>query len=361
MRHHTEIEKRRQYMHLNRETHNQAGFSLIELLIAMSVMTIVTGAAFALVGSSLQFSSATYSMVDSEQGLRNSHEIINRDLVTAGDGLRGIGTIQVPKVFVQNYLTQTPVVDVNSPNYVNLALVISDDNLAGTTAVPQSSPAATVLGGTDRLTMLTQDTTFAPVTVLAGKITTATPNTNIVVSAADIVKFQTGEIYAIESQNSAAFGVISSINTNTNTLTLTNGDVYGINQTGPGTPINMVTTGGAANSAIIRLQIIQYYVNSNNLLMRRLFGGRGSALIDSVVAEHVTGLQFRYLLDLKDPNGFVPQPGRQLATSQQQLAVRQIETTVAVETARAVTNNGKQTISATTATTVRNLQFRQAL
>ena len=184
-------------MHLNREIHDQSGFSLIELLIAVSVMTIVTGAAFALVGSSLQFSSATYSLVDSEQGLRASHEIINRDLTTAGDGLRGIGTIQVPTNFVLNYLTQTPVVDSTNPNYVNLALVISDDNLAGTTAVLQSNPAATVLGGSDRLTMLTQDTTFTPVTLLAGKITTSGNDTNIVVSAADIGKFQAGEIYAI--------------------------------------------------------------------------------------------------------------------------------------------------------------------
>jgi prepilin-type N-terminal cleavage/methylation domain-containing protein len=353
-------------MHLKREIQDQSGFSLIELLIAVSVMTIVTGAAFALIGSSLQFSSATYSLVDSEQGLRASHEIINRDLTTAGDGLRGIGTIQVPTNFVLNYLTQTPVVDSTNPSYVNLALVISDDNLAGTTAVLQSNPAVTVLGGSDRLTMLTQDTTFTPVTLLAGKITTSGNDTNIVVSAADIGKFQAGEIYAIESQSSAAFGYITSINAATKTLTLTNGDTYGLNQTGAGTPINTVTSGGAAPSAIVRLQIIQYYVNSNNLLVRRVFGTKGAALVDSVIAEHVVVLQFRYLLNLKDPNGFVPQPGRQLATSQQQLAVRQVETTVAVETARAVskitnTSTGKQVISATTATTVRNLQFRQAL
>jgi type II secretory pathway pseudopilin PulG len=354
-------------MRPNHKNSRQDGFSMIELLISMATMTIITGAAFALIGSSIRFATATYHITDSEQSLRTAHEVINRDLTTAGDALRGIGTIQVPLAFVQNYLTQTPVVDPTTPTYVNLALVTSDDNIPANTAVPQASPAATILGGTDRLTLLTTDTAFTPVTLLGGKITFATPNTNIQVTSSDIGRFQTGEIYAIVSQNSAAFGVISTVNTSTNVLTMANGDIFGINQTGAGTPINAVTAAGAQPATIVKIQIIQYYVNSNNLLMRRVFGVKGSAFVDSVIAEHVTNLQFRYLVNITDANGFVPQPVRQLSTSQQQLAVREVETTLAVETLRAVNaitannNTGKQVISTTTATTVRNLQFRQSL
>jgi prepilin-type N-terminal cleavage/methylation domain-containing protein len=345
---------------------DQGGFSLMELLVSMAVMAIVTGAAFALIGSSLRYSGATFQMTDLEQGLRTAHELVNRDLTTVGDGLKGIGTIQVPKAFVQTYLTQTPVVDSSNPNYVNLALVTSDDAVPANTAVPQASPAANVLPNTDRLTLLTQDTSFTPVTVLAGKISFATPNTNIIVPASETSRFQVGEVYALVAQNSAAFFVISGVNTSTNTLTAANGDIYAINQTGAGTPINVVTTNGTAPSTIMRLQITQYFANSNNLLIRRVFGVRGASFVDSVVAEHVTNLQFRYLTNLTDANGFVPQPVRQLATSQQQLAVREVETTLALETARAVNpvsanNSGKNVVSSTTATTVRNLQFRQAL
>jgi len=352
----------------NRKINRQGGFSMIELLISMATMTIVTAAAFALIGSSIKFSSATYHLTDTEQGLRTAQEIINRDLTTAGDGLKGIGTIQVPLVFVQSYLTQTPVVISGNPNYVNMALVTSDDNVPGTTAVPQASPAATVLGGTDRLTLLTEDyTSFAPVTVLAGKITQSSPNTNIVVLAADIGKFQAGEVYALVAQNSAAFFVISSVNSSTNTLTVTNGDIYSINQTGSGTPINVVSVAGTAPSTIVRIQMIHYFVNSNNLLVRRVFGVKGATFVDNVIAEHITKMQFRYMVNLIDANGFVPQPTTQLATSQQQLAVREVETTIAGETLRAVNaitannNTGKQVISSTTVTSVRNLQFRQAL
>lgn len=352
-------------MYSNRKISRQDGFSMIELTIALATMTIITGAAFALIGSSIKFSGATYNTTDTEQSVRTAHEVINRDLTTVGDGLRGIGTIQVPKAFVQNYLTQTPVVDSGNPNYVNLALVNSDDNVPDTTAVPQPSPspASHVLNGTDRLTMLTQDfTDFVPVTLLAGKITQSSPNTTIVVP--DGSKFKAGEMYAVISQNSAAFFVIKSINANT--LTAQNGDTCSINQTGSGTPVNMVTSGGTAPSTIVRIQIIHYYVDTNNLLIRRVFGVKGATFVDSVVSEHVTNMQFRYATNLTDASGFVPQPVRQLSTSQQQLAVREVETTIAIETLRAINavtanNTGKQVISSTTATSVRNLQFRQAL
>ena len=358
----------------NRKFKHQAGFSLLELMISMATMTIITAAAFALIGGSIRFANSTYHMTDAEQNMRTAHETINRDLTTAGDGLRGMNMIQVPIAFAQNYLTRNPVVDVGSPNYPNLGLVTSDDNVPANTAVPQASPAVNVLGGNDRLTLLTQDTSFTPVTLLPGKITVAGSSTNIAVTAADMTSrgFQVGEIYAIVAQNSIAFGLITSINTTTNTLIMTNGDTYGLNQTVSTAPIYTVAglaTGASTAASIIRLQIIHYYVNADNLLIRRVFGVKGTTFVDSIIAEHVTNLQFRYLLNLTDPNGFVPQPVTQLTSSTAQAAVREVETTIAVETARAVnavnannTNDkGRQTISTTTATSVRNLQFRRAL
>ncbi len=357
-------------MSSNRKINRHDGFSMIELMIALATMTLVVGAAFSLIGSSIKFSAATYHTTDSEQGLRTAHEIVNRDLTTAGDGLRGIGTINVPKSFVQNYLTLTPVVEPPTSNYVNLSLVNSDDNIPASTAVPQASPAANFLPGCDRITLLTQDTSFnngaGSVSLPANKITIASPNTTLLLTSTDIGKFQANEVYAIISQGSAAFGIVSSVNSSTNTIVMTNGDTYGLNQTDTTSPIYIATSNGAKPASIVRLQIIQYFVNANNLLIRRVYGVKGATFVDNVIAEHVTNVQFRYLVNLTDANGFVPQPVRQLSTSQQQLAVREVETTIAVETLRAVNaitanNNGKQVISSTTATTVRNLQFRQAL
>ena len=353
----------------NRKLNRQAGFSMMELLISLATMTIITGCAFALIGGSIKFTNATFHMTDAEQSLRTAHEIINRDLTTAGNGLRGVSTIKVPSAFVANYLTLTP--DPSDPNYVNLALVVSDDNIPANTAVPQSNPAVNVLGGSDRMTMLTQDTSFNSgnaVSLFAGQITVAGSATNMAVGATNIGLFQPGEIYAVTTQLGLAFGVITSVNTTTNTLVMSNGDVYGLNQTSSTSPIYSVAglaLGPSSAASIVRMQIIHYYVNANNLLIRRVFGIRGAGFVDSVITEHVTNLQFRYLLNKTDPNGFVPQPVRQVAAADQ-LTVREVETTIAVETVRAVnvvtnSSNGKQSISTTTATTVRNLQFRKAL
>jgi Tfp pilus assembly protein PilW len=376
---------RRPNMCPNRKLNRQAGFSMMELMISMATMTIITGCAFALIGGSIKFTHATYHVTDAEQTLRTAHEIINRDLTTAGNGLRGVSNIWVPKTFVANYLTLIP--DPTDPN--NLALVISDDNVPGTTAVAQSNPARNVLDGSDRITMLTRDTSFNngnAVSLFAGQITVAGSNTNIVVGAANIGLFQAGEIYAVTTQVGLAFGVVTSINTSTNTLIMSNGDVYGLNQTSSTLPAPIYAVAGLANgpstaASIIRMQIIHYYVAvvnaNNNLLIRRVFGVKGAGFVDSVIAEHVVNLQFRYLLNKTDANGFVPQPVRQVPPADR-LTVREVETTLAVETVRAVnvvTNsnssssgtcgapspNGKQTICSTTATTVRNLQFRKAL
>jgi len=364
--------------------HNQKGYSMVELLIALGGTIVISAASFALFGSSMKFANSTYHITEAEQSLRNAHEVMNRDLTTAGDGLRGIGTITAPLTFVNTYLTRTPVTCGSDPNYPCIGIVTSDDNIPAATTVPKASTAVNFQPNSDRISMLTRDTTFNngnAVSVLAGKITVSGSNTLINVGSANIGLFQANEIYAIVSQNSAAFGVVTGVDTGTFVLTMANNDGgFNLNQTTSTAPISLVsgiTSGASAqNVSIMRYQIIQYFVDANGLLIRRVFGVRGASFLDSVVAEHITNLQFRYLTNLTDPNGFVKQPSRVLASSTEQSALREVETSIGVETARAintVTNsnsssnacgsspNGKQSLCSTTATTVRNLQFRQAL
>jgi len=361
-------------MYADLKTVREAGYSLLELMVSLGVMLIIVGAAFALIGGSLRFANSTFYMTDAEQSLRAAHESINRDLTSAGDGLKSIGNITVPLSFASNYLTQTTIVDSSDTTHHQLGVLTTDDAIPASTAVPQSSPAMNFLPNSDRVSMLIQDKTFNSgnaVTLLAGKITVSGSDTNINVGAANIALFQVGEIYAVVSKSSAAFGIISSINTVTNTIVMTNGDGLGLNQTGSTAPISKVSVVIAGvsiqNASIIRLQIIQYYVNSSGLLMRRIFGIRGGGFTEAPVAEHVTNLQFRYTTNISDANGFITQPVTLISTPIQQSSLREVETTIAVETVHAVnkvTNananssaNGKQIIQTTTATTVRNLQF----
>ena len=356
---------------------------MLEVLIALGCMMVIGAASLALIGKSMKFANSTYNLTDAEQSLRNAQEVINRDLTSAGDGLRGIGTITAPVAFVQSFMTSTPVT-CNDANFPCIGIVTSDDAIPSGTAIPQASPAATFQADSDRISMLIRDMTFNngnTVSLLNGKLSVVGASTIMTVSNTEVGLFQVGEIYALTSQNSAAFGVVSAVDIPGKKVTLTNGDAYNLNQNSAASSISQVAAfiSGLNTSpvAVMRLQIIQYFVASNGLLIRRVIGvGGGQGFIDSVVAEHVSNLQFRYLTNLTDSNGNVVQPMRVLSTSTEQNAVREIETTINFETVgvvNTVTNansstnmcganpNGKQNICSTTHTTVRNLQFRQAL
>ena len=351
---------------------------MMELLVALGTTILIAGASLSLVAGSLKFANATYNLTDAEQSLRSAHETINRDLTTAGDGLRGIGKITTPVGFAQNYLTRSPILNGVDAAHANIGLVTSDHNIPANTAVPQANPAVNFQAGSDRLTMLVKDTSFADVSVAAGKITQVGSSTLIVVPASEISRFRVGEIYAVVSGD-ATFGIVSAINATTCTLTLTAGDIFSINETGVTSPLYSVSLLNSSlistqPVALVRFQLIQYYADTNGLLHRRVFGVGGSPFVDNIIAEHISSLQFRYVTNLTDANGFVTQPVR-VITGTEQTAVREVETTVAVDTARpvnVVTNanstttmcganpNGKQNICSTTTTTVRNLQFRVA-
>ncbi len=350
---------------MNRQTliKNQAGFSIAELIVCMGVMAVITGAVFALMRDSMKVGSTTYEMTDAQQSLRNSQEFVNRDLINVGDGLNSVTRILVPRGFVTNYLAVSPFDDPSKPGYVNLALLNSDDSVPAGTLVKNPSPSVTVRSTpspTDRITMLEMDNTFTPIPLAAAAINSS--GSQITISSVDLSRFTSGEVYFLTSTKGATFGTITSITPGPPAkLNFAAGDTFGLNVTGTGGMINTVSSGGTLPTSLMRLQIIHYFVNSNGLLIRRAFGVKGLDFRDSVVAEHVRNMQFRYFLNLRGADGRIVQPVAQLNSSTQQLAVRQVEVTLSTETVHALSNKQQQQLTMTTSTSIRNMQFRQAL
>jgi hypothetical protein len=342
---------------------NQAGFSIAELIVGMGVMAVITGAVFALMRDSMKVGSTTYEMTDAQQSLRNSQEFVNRDLINVGDGLNSVTRILVPRTFVTNYLAVNPFDDPSKPGYVNLALLNSDNNVPAGTVVRNTSPSVTVRSTptlTDRVTMLEMDNTFTPIPLAASAINST--GSQITIASGDLSRFTSGEVYFLTSSAGATFGTITSITTGPPArLNFASGDAYGLNAPVAGGSINTVSAGGTLTTSLMRMQIIHYFVNSNGLLVRRAFGVKGLGFRDSVVAEHVRDIQLRYFLNLRGADGRIVQPVAQLTSSTQQLAVRQVEVTLATETVHALSNKQQQLLTMTTSTSVRNMQFRQAL
>jgi prepilin-type N-terminal cleavage/methylation domain-containing protein len=339
----------------------QRGFSLLELMIAFTVMLIVTGGIFSLVRGSMTISSATYELTDAQENLRIAQEYINRDLTNAGDGLKSVSKIRLPETFVTNYITLNPVIDAadNMPaGIINLGILTSDNNVPASTTVTGASPATTFREGTDRQTILEVDSEFIPITPTAinsaGTLVTLPSGT-------DMSLFTVGEIYYLSSSLGATFGTVTGRDTSARTLSFDVGgaDVCGLNLSGSSNNIKVISSSGTLPTSLQRMLIIHYYIDANKLLTRRVFGAQGSGFRDSVISEHVTGVQFKYSLETTDANGNVVQPTDTLTTKAQRLGVRQVEVTVTVETPHPMPN-GRSELSMTTGTSVRNMQFRQA-
>jgi type II secretory pathway pseudopilin PulG len=365
----------------HRDNKSERGFSLLEVLIVLVMMIVVTGAVFGLMRDSMKTSHAALELTDAQESARTAQEYIIRDLVNTGDGLNSLNNIRVPQNFVTNYLTSNPVTDPATPGFVNLGLITADNNVPANTSVLGTAPAVTVRDApylTDRITILQMERSraerydsgtpdiFVPITLAAGDLTPADGVARV--SPADINRFSVGEIYFIISAVGGIFATVTDrqgMGTPTPTLIFGAGDVFGLNSPGAGGQLDMITAGATLPISICRMKIIHYYINSNGLLMRRVFGvknvGSNVGFSESVIAEHAVSLQFRYFLNLRDANGDVVQPTAQLTTATEQVETRQVEVTITVETPHSLQNGQRQNISMTTSASVRNMQFRQSL
>ncbi|HEX8181659.1 MAG TPA: hypothetical protein VF525_19110, partial [Pyrinomonadaceae bacterium] len=261
-----------------------------------------------------------------------------------------------------SYLAVNPVLDPSNNNMVQLCVVTSDNDVPANTPVLLTNPAVTVRSNpvrTDRLTIMEADPNFTPIALPANAWTPS--GANLSVSPADIGRFNIGDIYFITSAAGATFGAVTNVN-NGDDVIFANSDTLGINAPGDGGPINVVTNAGTMPSSMTRMLMIHYFVDSNGLLIRRVFGSPGAGgFRDSVIAEHVVDLQFRFGLNLFNGNGTIMQPVAQLANATQQVAVRQVEVTLTVETTHPVLNGTRPRVTMTSTTSVRNMQFRQSL
>jgi len=353
-------------MHNAGQRLGQKGFSLVEMLVATTVMLIVVGAVFSLMRDSMKVAMTTYEMTDAQQNMRTAQEFINRDLMNAGDGLESISNIRVPQSFVTSYITLNPVTDPSTPGIINLGIFTSDNNVPANTVVTGAVPVANIRTGTERQTVLAIDPEFLfnnrnSISLASAAINPAA--SKITIPAGDpMTSFTPGEVYFLTSTAGAAFCTITSINAGARELYFVASDPYGLNQPGANGNIMAISANRTLATSLQRMRIIQYYVTSTGLLMRRVFGIPGSGFRDSIIAEHVLDVQFNYSLITTDALGNVtPSATTALTTSAQQLAVRQVEVKVTVETPHAIQSGARQPMTTTTSTSVRNMQFRQAL
>lgn len=339
----------------------EAGFSLMELLIVMVIMLVIMASVFTLMRGSILAAKANYEMTSANQSLRNAQEFLTRDILVAGDGLKGVSNVWLPTAFVTNYLTarSASVIDPDGLGYIGIGSIITDYRVPANKSVPGSIPATTVKAGTDRLTMLALDATFASIDVAAGAVNLNTGQINL--PAGSAAQFTVGEVYYIYSGGTGAFGTVTSVNVAANQIFWAENaaDTLGLNRYGATGLLGVGTNGGKSAASLRRVRIIHYFVDAGDKLIRRVFGVRGATFIDSVVAEHVTSLSFRYALSPSADGVILEQPKTQLDIDDAPL-VRMIQPSLQVDSVYKNPDGTFASLEGTSRIGVRNIQFLEA-
>ena len=339
---------------------NQKGFSMMELIIVMVITMVILAAVFSLMRSAITTANANFEMTTATQGLRNAQEYITRDILVAGDGLKGLANIWLPTGFVANNLTAraASAIDPANQGYLNVGMIISDYKVPTNTPIRYSTPALNVLPVTDRMALLSRDPSFSPINLAAADVGVNSGQINI--PAARIGDFANGEIYFISNGVAGVFGTVTNVNAGNAKITWGNDDAYSLNRTGSTGPLSSVTNNGTYPTILQRVQIIQYFVDSEKRLVRRVFGVKSAGYIDSVVAEHVELLQFRYVLRPDSASVIMSQPATQLDIDEA-ATVRTIELSLQVRTAYPLQDGEYHEVEGRTQVGVRNIQFTEAI
>jgi len=333
---------------------------MMELIIVMVITLVILAAVFSLMRSAITTANANFEMTTAAQGLRNAQEYITRDILVGGDGLRGLANVWLPTGFVTKNLTarSASAVDPTNQGYLNIGMIISDYNVPNGTPISYATPAMNVLPVTDRLAILSRDPHFSAINLNAADIGINSGQVNI--PAARIGDFTSGEIYFISNGVAGVFGTVTNVNPGGNKITLGNGDAYELNRTGSSGPLASVTNNGTYRTILQRVQIIQYFVDAEHRLVRRVYGVKSSGYIDSVVAEHLESLRFRYIMRPEEADVIFSQPATQLDIDEA-ATVRTIELSLQVKTAYPLQDGEYHEVDGTTQVGVRNIQFTEAV
>ena len=205
----------------------EKGFTLLELLVAMTIFLVVTGSIWGVLRTASQSRGVTNQQVQLAKNVRMALNVIGRDTYNAGFGYplkntvvlpdnRISALIGIPNDFDTNRDTVPPIMtgnNVNIDNYNTIANTYSDQ----VTFLFKDSTFNLVGSGTDVVS--------TPVNINAPTTTTGGIDEIVPISGSNSV-CRVNDIYLISGNTGAALGVSTALN-GTTAVQFSNGDVLG--------------------------------------------------------------------------------------------------------------------------------------
>ncbi|MGD9906115.1 MAG: type II secretion system protein J, partial [Vicinamibacterales bacterium] len=153
---------------------DQAGYSLVELLVTMGIFTVIMGATMTGLSDIIKGNDTVLQMANMNNTVRAGMDLMVRDLLQVGSGLPGSHTVTIP-----SGLGATPV-RIPGPPGSNFQTAVGDETLPAVMPFPRQGPT---IGGvqTDALSMLMADNAFLDVALssLNNVSVVVVPGTNL--------------------------------------------------------------------------------------------------------------------------------------------------------------------------------------
>jgi type II secretory pathway pseudopilin PulG len=275
------------------------GFSLIEVLVSMGLLTVIIGATLAGMSNIMTSNAIVQQTAAMNNALRSGMDLMVRDMLQVGSGLPSGHTVTIPNGAGS---TQVRLPGPPGTNYLTAA---GDASIAAVIPRPGAGPAVNGVP-TDVVTVLMADNTFLNVALSAVAATTvdiaAGPN---IATGPDRVT--PGQLMMISKGSTTTLVQVTAVNIVARRLAFADGDSLNLNQSGAASG-NLVALNAAApaNSAaatnITRVRMITYYIDATTdprhpRLVRRINQGHPTAFdntLGTAVAMDIENLQFSY-------------------------------------------------------------------
>jgi len=289
---------------------SSGGYSLVELMIAMGLLTVIMGATMGGLADVMRANKMVLEMTSMNNALRSGIDLIVRDLLQVGSGLPSGHDITIPSG------AGSVGIRIPGPPGTTFTTVAGEESLPA--VIPRPGLGPTINGmATDVLTVLMADNTFLNVTL------SAVASTSVDIAAGPNIatgpdRVTPGQLMMITKGSQTTLVQVTAVDTASRRLTFSDGDSLNLNQStaasgnlpalNAATPVN---TASATN--ITRIRMVTYYIDAtidaaHPRLARRVNNGSATVFDNTAgtaIAMDAENLQFTFDINngLSNPGG----------------------------------------------------------
>ncbi len=278
------------------EFSGEHGFSLLELLVSMTIFLIVSASVWGLLRTAQQSRTTVNEQVQLAKNLRVSLNLISRDAYNAGYGYPAASTVILP----DNRISTRIGVPTDSDTTRDIVPpIISGNNITLNTF------SATPNTRTDQVTFFFKDSTFnaasgfsqpllinSRTTATGGVVELSPVNGNSTCRPNDIFLL-TGTFGTVSGPITSTIAVATGVS-GTSKVQFSNGDQLGFNLTAGSGVLNEIYA-----TAMYRVRMVTYFVTADGTLTRREFANvlPVAQFVDEPLVYNVEDFQIEYVMD----------------------------------------------------------------